>query len=65
MCEGTKKQYNHWLWIFPAIVPLLVIINSYFLDIWYWGLMDDHAILSTGHDFASRHSTNAWLDRLE
>jgi len=34
------------LWWMPAVVPLLLIITSFLMGGWYWGLMDDQTMLS-------------------
>ncbi|GBL19010.1 hypothetical protein EMGBS3_07160 [Anaerolineaceae bacterium] len=44
------------LWIFPVIVPLGTILLSFYLQEWYWGLMDDASILGSGSNFTERLS---------
>ena len=44
------------LWIFPIIVPLGTILLSFYLQEWYWGLMDDASILGSGTSFTERLS---------
>lgn len=44
------------LWIFPIIVPLGTLLLSFYLQEWYWGLMDDASILGSGNNFTERLS---------
>ncbi len=52
----TLEKYANLnlLWVFPIIVPLGTILLSFYLQEWYWGLMDDAAILAMGRNFAER-----------
>ena len=52
----TLEKYANLnlLWIFPIIVPLGTILLSFYLQEWYWGLMDDATILGVGRNFAER-----------
>ena len=52
----TLEKYANLnlLWVFPIIVPLGTILLSFYLQEWYWGLMDDHAILGSGNNFTER-----------
>ena len=34
------------LWWFPSLVPLFTIALSFYIQEWYWGLMDDAGLLS-------------------
>jgi hypothetical protein len=54
----TFEKYSNLklLWLFPIIVPLGTILLSFYLQEWYWGLMDDAAILGSGNNFAERLS---------
>ena len=54
----TLEKYANLnlLWIFPIIVPLGTILLSFYLQEWYWGLMDDAGILGAGHNFSGRLS---------
>ncbi|HBR15400.1 MAG TPA: hypothetical protein DD723_07650 [Candidatus Omnitrophica bacterium] len=40
-----RENLLEWLWAFPVIVPLLLILFSYILLPWSWGLMDDMQLL--------------------
>jgi len=42
------------IWFLPVLAPFLLILFSYFFDIWSWGLMDDHAILDCGTNTLTR-----------
>ena len=42
------------LWIFPIIVPLGNILLSFYLQEWYWGLMDDVQLLRSGTNISER-----------
>ena len=59
----TLEKYANLnlLWIFPIIVPLGTILLSFYLQEWYWGLMDDAGILGAGHNFFERLS---YFDRM-
>lgn len=46
------------LWIFPIIVPLGTILLSFYLQEWYWGLMDDATILGMGRTVVERFSND-------
>ena len=46
------------LWIFPIIVPLGTILLSFYLQEWYWGLMDDATILSMGRTVVERFAND-------
>ena len=52
----TLEKYANLnlLWIFPIIVPLGTILLSFYLQEWYWGLVDDATILSWGHTVRER-----------
>ena len=52
----TLEKYANLnlLWIFPIIVPLGTILLSFYLQEWYWGLMDDAGILGTGRSVSER-----------
>ena len=54
----TLEKYANLnlLWVFPIIVPLGTILLSFYLQEWYWGLMDDHSILGSGNNFTERLS---------
>jgi len=43
----TLEKYANLnlLWVFPIIVPLGTILLSFYLQEWYWGLMDDLGML--------------------
>lgn len=45
------------LWIFPSTVPLLAILLSFYLQDWYWGLMDDAGLISDGSVVTKRFSS--------
>ncbi len=45
------------LWLFPATVPLLTILASFYLQEWYWGLMDDAGLISDGSPITKRFSS--------
>ena len=38
----------------PAIVPLASILVSFYLQDWYWGLMDDAGIIASGTNVLDR-----------
>ena len=42
------------LWLFPIIVPLGTILLSFYLQEWYWGLMDDVQLLGSGTNISER-----------
>lgn len=46
--DPLAKFISAALWVFPLIVPFLIIIFKYLLQGWYWGLMDDSLILQQG-----------------
>ena len=54
----TLEKYANLnlIWVFPIIVPLGTILLSFYLQEWYWGLMDDHSILGSGNNFTERLS---------
>ena len=56
----TLEKYANLnlLWIFPIIVPLGTILLSFYLQEWYWGLMDDATILGMGRNFAERFAND-------
>ena len=56
----TLEKYANLilLWLFPIIVPLRTILLSFYLQEWYWGLMDDAGILGMGRNFAERFSND-------
>lgn len=43
-----------YAWLIVALVPLLMILFSYMLGVWHWGLMDDLTILNSGKSFVER-----------
>ena len=59
----TLEKYANLnlLWIFPIIVPLGTILLSFYLQEWYWGLMDDAGSLGSGNNFTERLS---YFDRM-
>lgn len=40
-----QKKLPEWVWAFPVATPLLLIVFSYILSPWSWGLMDDFQLL--------------------
>ena len=42
------------LWTVPVIVPLGTILLSFYLQEWYWGLMDDTGLLQSGTNISER-----------
>lgn len=38
----------------PAVVPLFLILVSFYLQDWYWGLMDDAGIIASGANVLDR-----------
>ena len=52
----TLEKYANLnlLWVFPIIVPLGTILLSFYLQEWYWGLMDDAGILGMGRSVSER-----------
>ena len=46
--DSQTQYFSVVLWIFPLIVPFLIIIFKYILQGWYWGLMDDSLVLQAG-----------------
>ena len=42
------------IWLMPAIVPLASILVSFYLQDWYWGLMDDAGIIASGTNVLGR-----------
>lgn len=42
------------LWLMPAMVPLVTILISFYLQEWYWGLMDDVQLLGSGTNIPGR-----------
>ncbi|MBF0331760.1 MAG: hypothetical protein HQL17_07460 [Candidatus Omnitrophica bacterium] len=46
MKKYTAPYENSKLWLIPVVLPLLLIIFSYALTEWSWGLMDDLTLLS-------------------
>jgi hypothetical protein len=48
MIKNHKIALNDLWWV-PAVVPLLLVIMSFFTSHWYWGLMDDmHMVIQHG-----------------
>ena len=45
------------LWLIPATVPLLTILASFYLQEWYWRLMDDGGLISDGSPTTKRFSS--------
>lgn len=45
MRSSEKQLALGLLWIFPSVVPLFSILLSFYLQEWYWGLMDDLGLL--------------------
>ena len=41
----------------PVIVPLLTILLSFYLQEWYWGLMDDAGLISDGSAVTKRFNS--------
>ena len=59
----TLEKYANLnlLWVFPIIVPLGTILLSFYLQEWYWGLMDDATILGIGRTVAERFANDFGL----
>ena len=57
-CEtGTaqaKQDAFGLVWLFAVIAPLLTVLFNYVFQKWYWGLMDDLAILDSGTGIIDR-----------
>ena len=43
-----------FLWLFPATVPLITILASFYPKKWCWGLMDDAGLISDGSPVTKR-----------
>ena len=56
----TFEKYSNLnlLWLFPIIVPLGTILLSFYLQEWYWGLVDDAGILVSGRTVAERFAND-------
>ena len=53
-----KYAYLNLLWVFPIIVPLGTILLIFYLQEWYWGLMDDGESLSAGRTVVERFAND-------
>ena len=54
MRSSEKQLALGWLWIFSSVVPLFTILLSFYLQDWYWGLMDDAGIIASGTNVFDR-----------
>ncbi len=43
--HSEQKDLLQWIWAFPVLVPLLLVLFSYIFLSWSWGLMDDLQLL--------------------
>ena len=55
--QSAQQNSLFLLWIFPVIVPPLTILLSFYLQEWYWGLMDDAGLISAGSAVTKRFSS--------
>ncbi|GBL38348.1 hypothetical protein EMGBD1_20350 [Anaerolineaceae bacterium] len=53
----AQRSILFFIWFFPATVPLLTILLSFYLQEWYWGLMDDAGLISDGSVVTKRFSS--------
>ena len=56
--RSTTQSLENLLWWFPSLVPLFTILLSFYLQEWYWGLMDDVQLLQSGTNISERFVNN-------
>ena len=58
--RSTTQSLENLLWWFPSLVPLFTIALSFYIQEWYWGLMDDGGLLSAMPSIMDRFKEIFW-----